>query len=126
MRRSETISTPATSRRGEPSVTPADLSITTTTTPGPSAIVAWDELVTAGGGCTDVSQLSHWAAIRAHAGYQPLYVFASRGSQILGGAIVLRRTVRGLGRIGCLPIDQSAPRTPPTPIRTPARHWSTS
>ncbi|HEY2206718.1 MAG TPA: GNAT family N-acetyltransferase [Pseudonocardia sp.] len=79
-----------------------DLSVTVGAAPGPAPLAAWDELVAAGPD-SDVAQLSAWAAVRAHAGYTPLYVLAWSGRRLLGGAMVLRRAVRGVGRIGYLP-----------------------
>jgi lipid II:glycine glycyltransferase (peptidoglycan interpeptide bridge formation enzyme) len=78
------------------------LTITVSATPEPELLTAWDDLV-AQTANTDVAQLSAWASVRKHADYQPLYLFATSGPWLLGGALILRRRVRGLGRIGYLP-----------------------
>jgi len=78
------------------------LTVTVTPDPGPERLAAWDQLV-ARTRNSDVAQLSAWANIRRLADYEPLYVLATSGDEILGGANVLRRRVRGLGRIGYLP-----------------------
>lgn len=78
------------------------LTVTVGPEPGPERLAGWDTLV-AGTVNSDVAQLSAWATIRRRAGYQPLYVLASSGDTLLGGAALLRRRLRGLGWIGYLP-----------------------
>jgi lipid II:glycine glycyltransferase (peptidoglycan interpeptide bridge formation enzyme) len=70
--------------------------------PGVDQLAAWDALVAAAPG-SDVAQLSGWANLRGLAGYQPLYVFASSDERLVGGALLLARRIRGLGRVGYLP-----------------------
>jgi lipid II:glycine glycyltransferase (peptidoglycan interpeptide bridge formation enzyme) len=79
-----------------------ELSITVSGAPSAELLVAWDELI-AQTANTDVAQLSAWAAVRQHAEYQPLYLFTTSGPWLLGGAMVLRRHIRGLGHVGYLP-----------------------
>jgi hypothetical protein len=67
--------------------------------PGPAELAAWDRLVAATPG-TDVTQLSVWARVRAHAGFSATYLLARRDGNLVGGAQVLLRRVPGLGRIG--------------------------
>lgn len=67
--------------------------------PGPNALRQWDELVARVPG-SDVTQLSGWSSVRRRAGYAPLYLFAWRGDELLGGAQVLLRSVPLFGRIG--------------------------
>jgi lipid II:glycine glycyltransferase (peptidoglycan interpeptide bridge formation enzyme) len=78
------------------------LAVVVSPDPGPERLAAWDRLV-ARTPNSDVAQLSVWGSIRRLAGYEPLYLLAVSGDIVLGGASVLRRTVRGLGRIGYLP-----------------------
>jgi lipid II:glycine glycyltransferase (peptidoglycan interpeptide bridge formation enzyme) len=78
------------------------LTIAVTSTPTPAMREAWDDLISRTRN-SDVAQLSGWAALRAHAGYEPLYLLATSGPWLLGGALVLRRTVRGAGQVGYLP-----------------------
>lgn len=77
-------------------------SVTVSTDPGTAALAEWDHLV-AESPNSDVAQLSGWATVRGAAGYQPLYLFAWSGGRLVGGAMVLRRRVRGIGWIGYLP-----------------------
>lgn len=79
-----------------------ELSVTVAEYPGPEWLARWDELVAATPG-SDVAQLSAWAGIRRRAGYAPLYLLASSGETLLGGGLLLRRRVRGLGWVGYLP-----------------------
>ncbi|WP_028937830.1 lipid II:glycine glycyltransferase FemX [Pseudonocardia spinosispora] len=79
-----------------------DLKITISSAPEQELLTAWDELVATTHN-TDVSQLSGWATVRKQAEYEPLYVLASSGPWLLGGAMVLRRKIRGLGWVGYLP-----------------------
>ncbi|WP_156935123.1 lipid II:glycine glycyltransferase FemX [Pseudonocardia spinosispora] len=77
-------------------------SVTISAAPGAAALAEWDHLV-AESVNSDVAQLSAWAVVRGRAGYRPLYVFAWSDGRLVGGAMVLRRRVRGLGWIGYLP-----------------------
>ena len=79
-----------------------ELTMVVTSAPEPELRAAWDDLVARTAG-TDVAQLSGWAALRKQAGYQPLYLLATSGPWLLGGGLVLRRKVRGVGRVGYLP-----------------------
>lgn len=77
----------------------AALRIVVTGEPDPGPLAAWDALVAATPE-TDVAQLSGWAGLRRLAGYEPLYVLAVSGDEVLGGAVVLRRKVAGILRVG--------------------------
>lgn len=70
--------------------------------PEPSALAEWDRLVDTCPG-TDVTQLSAWSRIRGLVGYRPTYLLAYRGNRLVGGALVLRRTLLRWIRIGYLP-----------------------
>jgi lipid II:glycine glycyltransferase (peptidoglycan interpeptide bridge formation enzyme) len=78
------------------------LTVTVTPDPGSELLAAWDQLL-ARTINSDVAQLSAWANIRRLADYEPLYLLATSGAEVLGGATVLCRKVRGLGRVGYLP-----------------------
>ena len=67
--------------------------------PGIAELAAWDRLV-AGTPGTDVTQLSVWARVRAHAGFAPSYLFVRQRGELIGGVQVLHRRLPGLGRIG--------------------------
>ncbi|MBO0851393.1 MAG: GNAT family N-acetyltransferase [Pseudonocardia sp.] len=97
--------------------------LTVTVGPEPSAhlLAGWDSLV-AGAPNSDVAQLSAWATIRRRAGYQPLYLLASSGDALLGGAALLRRRLRGLGWIGYLPYGPVLADGLGTTLRAPVRH----
>jgi hypothetical protein len=69
------------------------------THPGPEQLAAWDRLVTRTPG-TDVTQLSVWTRVRAHAGFRAGHLLARRDGDLIGGVQVLLRPVPGLGRIG--------------------------
>jgi lipid II:glycine glycyltransferase (peptidoglycan interpeptide bridge formation enzyme) len=62
----------------------------------------WDRLVAAHPGA-DVTQLCGWGRLRRTAGYQPSYLLAYRGGQLVGGAQLLRRRLPVAGAIGYLP-----------------------
>jgi hypothetical protein len=72
------------------------------TAPDPATLARWDALVEHTG-VSDVTQFSAWAAIRRCAGYTPNYLFAYRGDQLVGGALVLSRRVAGAIKLGYLP-----------------------
>jgi hypothetical protein len=79
--------------------------------PATEAVRSWDRLVERTPG-TDVTQLSAWARVRAPHGFTPLYLFAHRGGELVGGAQVLIRRLPLLGAIGYVPygplVDQTA------------------
>jgi len=70
--------------------------------PGLEVLQAWDLLVDRTPG-TDVTQLSVWAGLRGRVGFSPLYLFAYRGAELVGGAQILTRRVPVLGGVGYLP-----------------------
>ena len=70
--------------------------------PDTSALVMWDELVRKVPG-SDVTQLSAWADIRRVAGFEPLYVFVRRGTELLGGALVIWRRLPLVGEVAYVP-----------------------
>jgi lipid II:glycine glycyltransferase (peptidoglycan interpeptide bridge formation enzyme) len=77
----------------------ARLDVTVSPDPGPERLAAWDALISRTAN-SDVAQLSSWATLRRMADYEPLYVLATAGDEVLGGAMVLRRTVKRLGCLG--------------------------
>jgi lipid II:glycine glycyltransferase (peptidoglycan interpeptide bridge formation enzyme) len=62
----------------------------------------WDRLVEAAD-AGEVVQLSAWAEVRAPAGYTPSYILVRDGRQLVGGAQLLIRKVRGIGSVTYLP-----------------------
>jgi lipid II:glycine glycyltransferase (peptidoglycan interpeptide bridge formation enzyme) len=82
------------------------LTVTVTEDPGPELLAAWDQLVSRTAN-SDVAQLSAWATLRRLADYEPLYVLATSGGEVLGGATLLRRRVPGLRKVGYLPYGPS-------------------
>ncbi|WP_028923553.1 lipid II:glycine glycyltransferase FemX [Pseudonocardia acaciae] len=80
----------------------AQLTISRLFVPGHLAVRDWDRLVANTPGA-DVTQLSAWAAIRAEAGYSPIYLLAYLDDELAGGALVLCRRVLGLLDVGYLP-----------------------
>jgi lipid II:glycine glycyltransferase (peptidoglycan interpeptide bridge formation enzyme) len=62
----------------------------------------WDRLVERTPG-TDVTQLSAWARVRATCGFEPLYLFAHRAGELVGGAQILSRRIPMMGGVGYLP-----------------------
>jgi lipid II:glycine glycyltransferase (peptidoglycan interpeptide bridge formation enzyme) len=80
----------------------SQLTMTVTENPGPELLAAWDQLVSRTAN-SDVAQLPAWATLRRLADYQPLYVLATSGDEVLGGATLLRRRVPGLRKVGYLP-----------------------
>lgn len=59
----------------------------------------WDRLVGRSIG-SDVTQLSCWATIRAQADFEPVFLLAYRDSALVGGALLLRRTLIGVLPVG--------------------------
>jgi lipid II:glycine glycyltransferase (peptidoglycan interpeptide bridge formation enzyme) len=82
------------------------LTVIVTEDPGPELLAAWDQLVSRTAN-SDVAQLSAWATLRRLADYEPLYVLATSGNEVLGGATLLRRRVPGLRKVGYLPYGPS-------------------
>lgn len=82
------------------------LTVMVTEDPGPELLAAWDQLVSRTAN-SDVAQLSAWATLRRLADYEPLYVLATSGNEVLGGATLLRRRVPGLRKVGYLPYGPS-------------------
>jgi glycosyltransferase involved in cell wall biosynthesis/lipid II:glycine glycyltransferase (peptidoglycan interpeptide bridge formation enzyme) len=78
------------------------LSVALTRRPDTSELAEWDELVRKVPG-SDVAQLSAWADVRRAAGFEPLYVFARRGAELVGGALVLGRRLPLVGEVGYVP-----------------------
>jgi hypothetical protein len=62
----------------------------------------WDALVAATPG-TDVNQLTAWARVRATVGFTAQLIVARCDGELVGGAQVLLRTIRPLGRLAYLP-----------------------
>ena len=90
-------------------------SVTLTRQPDTSALAMWDGLVRTVPG-SDVAQLSAWADVRRAAGFEPLYVFAWRGAELVGGALVMWQRLPLVGEVGYLPygpvISLTADREP--------------
>ena len=82
--------------RGEP------LSVTLTRQPDSLVLARWDELVR-NVPESDVNQLSAWADVRRAAGFKPLYLFVRRGTELVGGALVIGRRLPLVGEVGYLP-----------------------
>jgi lipid II:glycine glycyltransferase (peptidoglycan interpeptide bridge formation enzyme) len=79
------------------------------TQPDSATLRLWDRLV-ARTSRSDVAQLSAWADIRRTAGYAPTFLLASRGDELVGGAMVLhRRLLPGLGSVAYLPLGPVVP-----------------
>lgn len=78
------------------------LTITLKDRPDDECLASWDRLV-ASAGDSDVTQLSAWAEVRRLAGFESLYLHVWRGAELAGGALVLRKKVGPLGRVGYLP-----------------------
>jgi lipid II:glycine glycyltransferase (peptidoglycan interpeptide bridge formation enzyme) len=83
---------------GPPAPEPA-VTVQRAADPGPDAVAEWDRLVAAARG-TDVTQLSVWSRVRERQRFTPLYLLARRGDALVGGALVLTRRIRGIGRVG--------------------------
>lgn len=75
----------------------------------------WDRLVQCCPG-TDVTQLSAWARVRSQVGFTPLYLFAERGGQLVGGAQILVRTLPVVGRVGYLSYGPLVATDAPDPV----------
>lgn len=78
------------------------ISVTARRNPGPEILGAWDALVDRTPG-TDVTQFSTWARLRGMVGFTPLYVFAYRATELVGGALIMSRRIPLLGSVGYLP-----------------------
>jgi lipid II:glycine glycyltransferase (peptidoglycan interpeptide bridge formation enzyme) len=92
---------------------PATLAVRVESRPDASTLDAWDRLVTRTPR-SDVAQLSSWADVRRTAGYEPTFITARAGDDVLGGAMVLhRRLVPGLGPVAYLPLG---------PVLAPGAH----
>ena len=79
-----------------------ELLVTVTQRPEAAALATWDALASSipGG---DVAQLSAWAEVRRGANFEPFYLLASRGHQIVGGALILKRKLPVLGALCYVP-----------------------
>ena len=78
------------------------LSVTLTRRPDTSTLATWDELVRQVPG-SDVAQLSAWADVRRPTGFEPLYVLALRGTELVGGALVMTRRLPLVREVGYVP-----------------------
>jgi hypothetical protein len=78
--------------------------ICVSTQPEDGILRNWDRLVERTSG-TDVTQLSAWARVRAMCGFEPVYLFAHRAGELVGGAQILRLSRRPpmMGGVGYLP-----------------------
>jgi len=76
--------------------------------PGDETLKRWDRLVDTTAG-TDVTQMSMWARVRAHASYSVLYVLAWHEDQLVAGAQVLYRRLPLLGGVGYIPYGPVIP-----------------
>ncbi len=101
------------------------LAVTLTCQPDTAALTAWDELVRKVPG-SDVAQLSAWADIRRAAGFEPLYVFAWQGAELVAGALVIRRRLPLVGEVAYVPygpvIALDADREPVIGVLVAALH----
>jgi hypothetical protein len=82
--------------------------VTVSADPGVDALHRWDLMVAATQGA-DVAQLSPWAAVRRHAGFQPIFVMAEDAAGLIGGALVLYRRLPAFGGVGYLPYGPVLP-----------------
>lgn len=80
----------------------AEVEVTLTRQPDTSELAEWDNLVRGVPG-SDVAQLSAWADVRRAAGFEPLYAFARRDRELVGGALVLGRRLPLVGGVGYVP-----------------------
>jgi len=91
------------------------VSVVASAKPDTGTLLAWDRLVAETPG-SDVTQLGAWARIRAGPGFRPLYIFAYRGRDLVGGAQILQRRLPLFGALGYLPygpvIASHVPRAP--------------
>lgn len=78
------------------------LSVDVSPSPDASTLALWDELVQNLPG-SDVAQLSVWAEVRRAADFEPLYLFARRDSELLGGALIMTRRLPLIGDVGYVP-----------------------
>jgi lipid II:glycine glycyltransferase (peptidoglycan interpeptide bridge formation enzyme) len=72
------------------------------TQPDAGILRNWDRLVERTPG-TDVTQLSAWARVRSTRGFEPVYLFAHRAGELVGGAQILSRRIPVMGGVGYLP-----------------------
>lgn len=97
------------SRKGRLSVVPTEscqqpsdeLTIAVVAGPDPR-LAAWDQLV-ANTPDNDVARLSTRETAREWSRYEPLYVLAFSGSELLGGVLLLRRRLPDVGWVAYLP-----------------------
>lgn len=80
--------------------------VVVTAEPSSAAVAEWSRLVTDTPG-SDVTQLPGWARLRGTVGFNARYILAyvdtGAGSELVGGAQVLERSLPILGRVGYLP-----------------------
>lgn len=79
-----------------------DVQVTVSENPSIPLLREWDRLVDHTPG-TDVTQLSTWAELRGRVGFRPVYLLATSGTELVGGAQVLVRTAPLVGATGYLP-----------------------
>jgi lipid II:glycine glycyltransferase (peptidoglycan interpeptide bridge formation enzyme) len=79
-----------------------DVLVTVSARPDADTLRRWDRLV-ATAARSDVAQLSSWAEVRRQAGFAPIFVLARSADETVGGALVLRRRLPGLGGLGYVP-----------------------
>jgi lipid II:glycine glycyltransferase (peptidoglycan interpeptide bridge formation enzyme) len=65
-------------------------------------LAAWDAFVAATPD-SDVTQLSAWARVRRSAGFEPVYLIATRHGELVGGAQVLMRRVARVTSVAYVP-----------------------
>ena len=78
------------------------VSVAVARTPDTGTLAAWDDVVRRTPD-SDVAQLSAWADVRRAAGFEPLYVLARRGEELVGGALVVTRRLPLVGAVGYVP-----------------------
>jgi hypothetical protein len=78
------------------------LTVCVSTRPEVGVLRNWDQLVERTPG-TDVTQLSAWARVRGMCGFEPVYLFAQRDGELVGGAQILSRRLPMMGGVGYLP-----------------------
>ena len=90
----------------------AGLAVRIERSPDGFTLDSWDRLV-ARTPRSDVAQLSSWADVRRSAGYEPTFIVAGAGEEVVGGAMVLhRRPIFGLGEVAYLPFGPVIPAGP--------------